>query len=111
MTSTEKETQKACLELLESKRIFHYRQNTGAFKGANGGFYRFGVKGGSDVVAVIDGIYIAIEIKDEKAGQDPDQALFQRALENAGGKYLLVKNIDDLISFLEKYYASKRKGL
>lgn len=93
----ESETQKAILQYLEAKRIFHYRQNTGAFKTASGGFYHFGTPGATDIVCVIKGQYVGIEVKAKGGKQSPNQKLFQKALEENGGKYLLVYSIDELM--------------
>lgn len=102
MKSTEKATQAACLDLLAAKRIFHYRQNSGGAMVAGNHFMRFGTPGAPDIVAVIGGQYIGIEVKDLKAKQNANQIKFQESLEKAGGRYLLVRTIDDLIQFLEK---------
>ena len=101
MKSTEKETQSACLQLLEAMGVFHYRQNSGAFKAAHGSFIRFGSPGAPDIVAVIKGRYIGIEIKDLKAKQNENQLIFQGRLEKAGGVYIVIRNIDELINFLK----------
>lgn len=102
MKSTEKETQKACLQLLEMKRIFHYRQNSGAFKAEHGSFIRYGTPGAPDIVMVISGRYIGVEVKDIKGRQNENQKDFQQRLENAGGEYIIVKSIDDLINYLNQ---------
>jgi len=110
MSSIEKETQKAAIQLLTARRIFHYRQNSGAYEKSytakNGsvrkGFIAYGTPGAPDILAVIKGKYVGIEIKDTKGTQSEDQVKFQEALEKAGGTYLLIRSIDDLIRFLAK---------
>jgi penicillin-binding protein-related factor A (putative recombinase) len=110
MNSLEKATQEAALQLLTAKRIFHYRQNTGSYERSyttkNGvakkSYIAYGTPGATDILAVIKGKYVGIEIKDTKGKQSEDQVKFQEALEKAGGTYLLIRNIDDLIQFLEK---------
>ena len=93
---------KSCLEYLTLKRIFHHRNNTGAFSTSTGGFYRFGAVGSSDIISVVDGRYIAIECKVKKNPQSPAQKQFQQELEQAGGKYLLVYSLDELINKLKE---------
>lgn len=88
---------KACDDYLSLKKIFHYRNNTGATKTASGGFMRFGAKGSPDIIAVVDGFYVGIECKMGSGRQSPDQKAFQEALEEAGGIYILARSIDDLI--------------
>jgi Holliday junction resolvase len=49
---------------------------------------------GPDVIAVIKGRFIGIEVKAEKGRQSDNQKEFQRQLEAAGGLYILAKGID-----------------
>jgi hypothetical protein len=93
----EKEIQSAIVEYLKLKRIFHYRNNTGAFVDKNNHMYRFGALGSPDVVAVKDGRYIAIEVKTAKGIQSDAQLNFQRELERAGGQYILARSLDEII--------------
>lgn len=97
MKSTEKETQKAILDYLSYKKIFHYRNNSGAFKTPEGGFYRFGALGSPDIICVIKGLYIGIEVKDIKGYLNKNQIEFKDALEKAGGIYITVRSIDDIL--------------
>lgn len=103
--SKEKGTQSACLQLLSMKKIFHYRQNTGATRTENGGFIRFGVPGSPDIVCILKicyiGVYVGLEIKDEKGRLSENQKLFKDNLEKNGGFYFVIKNIDDCIKALE----------
>lgn len=100
MASTEKLTQQAILEYLTLKKVFHYRQNSGALK-TKTGFYRFcSMNGVPDIVAVKDGVYYAIEVKDKKGKQQTSQVQFQKRIERAGGVYILAKSIDDVMVIL-----------
>lgn len=98
--STEKSTQGAILDYLSYKNVFHYRQNSGAMKTERGGFYRFGVTGAPDIVAIKNGIYHGIEVKDIKGKQSDGQVKFQQDLESAGGVYILAKSLDDVMKYL-----------
>lgn len=106
MVSTEKETQKACLDYLTSSRIFHYRNNSGAmvteYKGRKG-FMRFGAVGSPDIVVVWKGQYIGFEIKDRYGKQSPGQIAFQESLEKAGGAYYVIRSIDEFLKIMMKY--------
>lgn len=106
MASTEKATQKACIDYLEAKGIFHYRNNSGAvvseYKGKQR-FMRFGASGSPDIIAVINGRYIGFEIKDIKGKQSENQILFQESLEKAGGAYHLIKTIDEFLNIIKNY--------
>lgn len=101
MKSTEKDTQIACIQTLEAYRIFFYRQNTGAYKTERGGFVKFGFPGAPDIIAVIRGIYVGIEVKDIKGKLNENQERFKASLEAAGGIYLTIRSIDELLTFLK----------
>ncbi len=90
----------ACLKYLYIKGIWHYRNNTGAVRMDERRFVRFGVPGGPDIVAVIRGQYVGIECKAGKGRQNDNQKLFQAELERAGGRYILVRTLDDLVKAL-----------
>ena len=106
MASTEKDTQKACIQYLEASKIFHYRNNSGAviseYKGKKR-MMRFGATGSPDIIVVIRGQYIGFEVKDVKGKQSEGQIDFQKALEAAGGAYHVIKSIDDFITIISAY--------
>lgn len=106
MASTEKETQKACLDYLVASRIFHYRNNSGAmvseYKGKKR-FMRFGANGSPDIIVVFKGQYIGFEIKDKAGEQSDSQIKFQESLEKAGGAYHLIRSIDEFLKIMMKY--------
>lgn len=95
--STEKATQAAILEWLAYKHVFHYRNNSGAFKTDAGGFYRIGTPGAPDIICVVRGQFIGIEVKDAKGKQNENQVDFQKRLEAAGGVYIVARSLDDVI--------------
>ena len=112
--ASEKDIQDTILEWLAIVKIFHYRQNTGAFskeyiRKRDGvkkrSFIRFGHPGASDIVCVVKGLYIAIEVKDHKGKQSEDQIAFQRSVEAAGGHYLLVRSLDEVKMFFKVLYS------
>ena len=102
----ESEVQRVLLDYLKAKRIFHYRNNSGAMAGNYKGkkcFMRFGAMGSPDIVSVIKGQYVGIEVKGTGGKQSDHQKEFQENLERAGGKYLLVYSLED---FITKYQQS-----
>ena len=100
MKQTESQLVKACLELLAVKRIFSNRQNTGAFK-TDKGFYKFGILGAGDIVAVVDSRHIEIECKTGRNKQSTAQVAYQKELESAGGLYWLIRDVSELVDKLE----------
>lgn len=101
----ESDVQRTILEWLAWKHIFHYRNNSGAFAIPAQGthqrrFFRAGVVGAPDIVCVIKGQYVGIEVKAPKGKQSDHQKEFQRQLEAAGGRYVLAYSLDEVISAL-----------
>jgi hypothetical protein len=96
-----------CLEWLAIRRIFAWRNNTGALK-IDGRWIRYGHPGSSDILAVTPvvitpemvgrtvGVFTAIECKTEAGSQRANQKMFQKMVENAGGRYVLARGPDDL---------------
>lgn len=93
----ESDTQRQILDYLKLKGIFHYRNNSGGFKDANNHFYRFGALGSPDIIAVIDGIYVGIEVKAPNGKQSDHQKEFELKLQSAGGEYILAYSLDDVL--------------
>ena len=61
-------------------------------------------KGVSDLIAVIDGRMLAIELKYSKGDkQSAKQELFEKRLTAAGGAYIIVKNYTDFVAKFEAW--------
>lgn len=99
MASTEKATQAAILDYLALRGIFHWRQNTGAYRPDHGGFVRYGVAGAPDIMCVLppNGQLLGIEVKDSKGRLNENQERFKRELEAVGGVYVVARSLDDVI--------------
>lgn len=87
---------RALCEYLALRRVFHWRNNTGAFKAAHGGFYRFGTPGSPDIMVVKEGRFIGIEAKAGSGRLLHAQKEFQRLCEENGGVYIVAHSIEDL---------------
>lgn len=100
MRSTEKATQAAILHYLALKGVFHWRNNTGATKTDHGGFVRYGTPGSPDIICVLPphGQLLGIEVKDAKGRLNANQLTFKEALEKAGGRYVVARSLDDVLS-------------
>ena len=96
----------AVIKKLENAGIFCWRQNNLPVydpKLNNGyGGYRShsGLKGVPDVICIIKGQFVGIEIKAGKDRLSAHQVLFQQRCEYNGGKYMVVKKISDINSLL-----------
>lgn len=100
----EKDIQKTILDYLSYKQIFHYRQNNGSFFGERNGkrwAFRAARRGVSDIVAVIDGKYHAIEVKRPGGHLSAFQQEFKKDIEAAGGKYFVAYSVEDVIEYFE----------
>ena len=102
----EADVQRAILAWLGYSNIFYYRNNSGGMMAESGHFVRFGATGSPDIVIVHKGKYIGVEVKGTDGKQSDNQINFQRELETAGGKYLLVRSLDE---FIKKFAAEKTK--
>jgi hypothetical protein len=94
----ESDVQRQILYYLALKGIFHYRNNSGGFMDSNKHFYRFGALGSPDIICVINGQYVGIEVKAPKGKLRDSQVEFQKNLEAAGGRYVLAYSLDDIIA-------------
>lgn len=54
-------------------------------------------KGIADLVAIKNGITVWIEVKTERGRLSNHQELFADCVRKAGGKYVVVRNIDDAV--------------
>lgn len=97
----ESEIQRDILDYLAKRQVFHYRQNTGAFVDSKNHFYRFGSKGSPDIVCIIGGRYVGLEVKTPKGKLSPDQAEFHRQIIKAGGIVFTVRSLDEAIEAVE----------
>jgi hypothetical protein len=61
----------------------------------------FEISGVADLFAIKNGAQYWIEVKSQKGTQSANQKDFQQNIEAHGGKYLLVKSIQELILKLE----------
>ena len=78
-----------------------YRINNGAVYDVKKRVYRAGVqrKGVPDIIGIIDGRFIGIEVKIGADRQSADQKEIEKEIGEAGGVYFIAKSYDD---YLEK---------
>jgi hypothetical protein len=99
----EKDVQKAVLEFLALKKIWAWRNNTGAFTGEYNGkkrFHRFGAVGSPDVFAVLpSGKVMHIECKGDKGKLSPAQEEWQEKAVKHGHYYIVCRDVSELFPF------------
>lgn len=101
----ERDILKTILDYLKLRRVFHYRQNVGAFIGSHKGktrFTRFGVPGIPDIVCIVKGQYVGIEVKSPSKHPSQAQVEFSVSLTKAGGIYLVAHSLEEVRDFFEK---------
>lgn len=87
------------MDYLAYKRVFAWRQNSGAAVIENGGkrrFMHFGATGAPDIFVVKDGSIYGLEVKSKVGRQNDNQKAFQQGFEAAGGKYHIVRSLEDV---------------
>lgn len=96
----EKEIQLAICDYLALKGYFFWRQNTTpVFKQKENRYIampKYGKSGLPDIFLIKEGIFYGLEVKRPNTKQSDAQLLFQKELENAGGKYFVVRSIEDV---------------
>lgn len=96
----ETDIQRQCLDYLSARHLFHFRCNSGMAK-VGKRYIRYGVSGCPDIICVIKGQFVGVEVKDADGKQSHDQWIFQQDLERAGGRYLLVRSVEELEAALK----------
>jgi hypothetical protein len=93
----EQQIQKACLEYLNYKGHFVWKQNNTGILKPDGKYIPSGLKGVSDILGISkDGKFLAIEIKSEKGILSNYQEIFLKEIKNRGGIALVARSIKDL---------------
>jgi len=64
---------------------------------ANGRLVQYGTPGMADIMIVVNGRLIAVEVKAKKGRQSQAQKRWQEALEAAGGRYVLARSVADVM--------------
>jgi hypothetical protein len=62
---------------------------------------RVGARGGPDIVCVINGRYVGLEVKTPSGKMNDNQAEFSRNLMKAGGLYFVVRSLDDAVRAID----------
>jgi len=103
----EKVIQKAVLDYLGTiPGIYFFRAAAGAVTTSTGRFFKTGRKGLPDIVCclpkrsgdgrIVGGIFVGLEIKNEKGRQSPVQKEAQKQIEEAGGHYYIIRSLKDV---------------
>lgn len=104
LPTNEKDIQKSILEFLAIKGIFAYRQNSGGFMDKQKHYYRFAsIDGLPDIVAIIGGRYVGIEVKKPGGKVRASQVIVKKLIEGSDGIYWLFDSLDEAVDMIESY--------
>ena len=92
--------QSAICDYLELNRHFFWRQNTApAFDWKTKQFRKMpkhAMRGIPDIILVQQGLFVGLEVKSAIGKQSEDQKAFEKNLKDAGGRYYVVRSIEDV---------------
>lgn len=104
LVETEGGIQNAICEYLETRRRCFFRlNNIPAFnRTSDGGSFimrrlpKFTPRGLPDIIVVAGGLFFGLEVKSKIGKQSKEQKEFQTLVEKHGGKYFVVRSIQDV---------------
>ena len=95
---------KKCLILLSSNGFFTWKNSSGAVKGYNGRFQRYGLIGSGDIIGMCpSGRFVCFECKTGKAVQNKHQKTFEKAVKARDGIYIVIHSLEELKEWLATY--------
>lgn len=66
-------------------------------------------KGIADILACMNGFFVALEIKVGKDSQSHDQKIFEQEIKLSKGTYVIIKDTDDLTKFAQSWQEKIRQ--
>jgi len=94
---SEAQVLKDVMHFLTLRGIFHWRNNSGAYKAESGAFVRFGKKGTSDIIGVYPGgRFFACEVKRPGGLLSDEQIEFLKRVRANGGVACVAESVDDV---------------
>ncbi len=102
----ENDIQNQILDYLATRNgIYFYRNNnTGLYDATKKVFRKrrkYCPNGIPDIIVIKNGLFIGIEVKKKGSYLSPDQRIFQKNVEAAGGIYRLARDVTDVQSLFE----------
>lgn len=99
----ESDIQNSICEYLEIRgRCFFRVNNIPAFNRTEGGGFtmrrlpKYTPRGLPDIIVVAGGLFFALEVKTKVGRQSPEQKEFEALVKKHGGKYFVVRSIEDV---------------
>ncbi|MDR3193499.1 MAG: VRR-NUC domain-containing protein [Treponema sp.] len=92
-----------CLNYLEKRGIYHWRNSVGAVRIGPGRFIRFGKVGSSDVLGCLPGgRLLCVECKAEHGRLSPEQKQFLEDIRGLGGLAIVARSWMDIAASLRE---------
>ena len=103
----ENDVVKSLCNYLSYRHIFFWRQNTAPVFDSTHGRFRampsFAIRGVPDIIAIIKGRFVGIEVKRRGGKMSDSQEEFKARCQMAGGLYCLAHSIDEFIAFEKEF--------
>jgi len=98
MGKEENAIQNAIMDLLSYRNVFHWRNNTTPIYDPSRKCFRKmnSMKGIPDIICIINGRFLGIEVKTLTGKQSPDQKEFEKVCLKNGGVYCLARSVEDV---------------
>lgn len=90
----EKDVQRAVLAYLTLRGIFHYKHNNVGIKKTNGSYIPSQSVGAPDIICIIKGQYVGLEIKTKTGRVSEHQWNFGKRIHEAGGIWYPIYSVD-----------------
>jgi hypothetical protein len=98
----EQEIKKQILDYLAyQKDIYFFRLGSGLIKTEQGRYFKTGTVGCPDIVVLKNGTFIGLEVKTDIGKLSQSQQIARDKIERCGGKYFVVRRLEDAISALK----------
>lgn len=98
--ATERQIQRGVLDYLEllsrKKPIYYFRSAAGMVKTEQGRIFKTGKPGTPDICVCYEGVFYGLEIKTKTGRQSTLQKKAQEQIEAAGGKYYIIRCLEDI---------------
>jgi hypothetical protein len=98
-----------CLVALSQAGCLAWRNDTGAYKTAQGRLIRYGLcKGSADIIAIApDGVFVAVECKTATGRASTDQLRFLDAIKAKGGRSGVARSGHDAVRIALGYHVPR----
>lgn len=92
------------LQVLENQgKLYFLRTQSGSIRTQEGRYFKTGKKGAPDLIVCFQGHFIGLEVKTPTGKQTNVQKAAQSVIEQSGGKYYIVRSIEEVIHIINLF--------